>query len=96
MKKEFYFLLTGIFFLVVPELVHAFKCGRLVSAGDPSFKILKNCGEPIAKELIAYTLSQDRKRELKMEHWVYGPEGGYYYILIFEGGILTKTMSFHE
>jgi hypothetical protein len=96
MKKAFSLLLIGLFFLVVPGPAQAFECGRLVSVGDPSFKILKNCGEPIAKELVGYTLSSDRKRELKMEHWVYGPEGGYYYIFIIEGGILTKTMSFHE
>jgi hypothetical protein len=96
MKNIFCLLLTGVFFLIVSGPAHAFECGRLTAIGDPSFKVLQSCGEPIAKEVVGYTLTQDRKRELKMEHWVCGPEAGFYYIFIFEGGILTKKMEFHK
>ncbi len=75
----------------------SYRCGNhLAFIGDHSFKVLQNCGEPILKEVIGYTLTEDRKRELKIENWVYGPEGGIYYILVFQGGILVKISSFRE
>ncbi len=75
----------------------AFRCGKnLVSEGDHSFKILKTCGEPIVKDTIGYTLTADRSRELKVEHWIYGPQAGYFYILIFEGGVLSRVTSFRN
>jgi hypothetical protein len=74
-----------------------FRCGNnLAQIGDHSFKVSQNCGEPILKEVVGYTLTEGRRRELKIENWIYGPEGGVYYILVFEGGILAKILSFHD
>lgn len=95
MKKAFCVFLLGIFLLTIPGVVHSFRCGtRLVQLGDHSFKVLRSCGELISKEVVGFTLSADRTREKKVGNWVYGPEGGFYHILVFEGGILTKITSF--
>ncbi len=97
MKKIFFLLLMGVFFLTVPGMTDTFRCGtHLISVGDHSFEVLRNCGEPIMKEVVGYTLTQNRRRELKMEHWIYGPKGGYYYLLVFEGSVLTKITSFRK
>ena len=77
------------------DLASAFRCGSdLVALGDHSFQVSGKCGPPISKEVVGYTLSKNRKRELKMEHWVYGPKAGVYHVLVFEGGILTKVFDF--
>ena len=75
---------------------HSFRCGGdLVSIGEYSFKVLTSCGEPISKEVIGYTL-KNNERELKLEVWVYGPKGGLYYFLKFEGGKLVKITNAKE
>jgi hypothetical protein len=46
-----------------------FRCEtRWIRIGDHSFQVLQNCGEPIVKEVIGYTLTEDRTRELKIEN----------------------------
>ena len=89
----------GVLVVLLVSVANAasYRCGsRLAFIGDHSFKVLQNCGEPIMKEVIGYTLTEDRNRELKIENWVYGPEGDVYYILVFEGAILVKILSFRE
>jgi hypothetical protein len=74
-----------------------FRCGNdLIEIGDRRFEVLQKCGEPVSKEIVGYTITQDKKRELKIEEWVYGPEHGYYYYLIFEGAILVEIESEQE
>jgi hypothetical protein len=93
--KKAIFLTWLIIVFSTTGLASALRCGSgLVDEGDQYFEVLKTCGAPISKEIIGYTLTRDGKRELKMEHWVYGPWDGYYYILIFEGGILKKITDF--
>ena len=84
-------LLSGLLF-VVPS--RAMRCeSRLVREGDQSFIVKKICGTPVERELIGYTLTASRTRELKIENWVYGPMDGRYFILTFEGGVLKKIIS---
>jgi hypothetical protein len=75
----------------------AFRCGSdLISIGDRSITVLRKCGELISKEVIGYTLTGDKKREFKIEEWIYGPIGSRYFHLIFEGGKLVKIESIPE
>ena len=96
MKKVFF---AGVLLIVFSTagLAADLRCDNgLVDIGDHSFQVLKTCGDPVSKEVTGYTLTKDGKRELKMEHWVYGPKDGYYYILIFEGGVLRKITDFRS
>jgi uncharacterized protein DUF2845 len=68
-------------------------CSNFVSKGDPSFLIMRRCGEPISREVIGYTLTPDQKREMVIERWVYGPIEGFYKVLTIQGGILVKEES---
>lgn len=103
MKKTFCIGVIAILLLSAANATFAIRCGdnfwcesRLIRIGDHSFEVLKSCGEPIVKEVVGYTLTKDRTRELKMENWVYGPKAECYYILVFEGSILLKILSFRQ
>jgi len=74
-----------------------FRCGNeLIEIGDRRFDVMQKCGEPVSKEVLGYTITRDQKRELKIEEWVYGPEHGQYYYLIFEGALLVEIESVQE
>jgi hypothetical protein len=68
------------------------RCGtKLVHEDDLAIQVREKCGDPISEELIGYRLGAAPpglygQRELKIEQWIYGPEQGYYRVLIFEGG----------
>jgi hypothetical protein len=103
MKKVFCIGVMAVLLLSAANTPFALKCGdefwcekRLTRIGDHSFEVLQSCGEPIMKEVIGYTLTEAGTRELKIENWVYGPKGGCYYILVFEGSILVKISSFRQ
>jgi hypothetical protein len=86
-----------ILLLTTANMASAFRCDNgLVALGDHSFQVLQKCGTPNWQEEVGYTLTSDGKRELKIEHWIYGPKGGRYHLLVFEGGILTKISDFPE
>jgi hypothetical protein len=90
-------ILVVFYLLLTANVALAFRCGGdLILIGDRSFTVLRKCGEPISKEIIGYTLTGDRKREFKIEEWVYGPIGSRYIHLIFEGGKLVKIESIPE
>jgi hypothetical protein len=90
-------ILIVLYLIFTTDIALAFRCsGTLISVGDPSFKVLRECGEPIYKELVGYTLTEDKRREYKIEEWVYGPIGKRYIHLIFKGGILDEIKSIHE
>ncbi len=75
-------------------MASTFRCGsKLVSLGDRAFTVLRTCGEPVTRDLIGYTGSYYNRNELPIEEWVYGPKGGMYYYLRFEGGELVKISS---
>jgi hypothetical protein len=103
MKKVFCIGVMAVFLLSAANTTFALRCGdefwcekRLTRIGDHSFEVLQSCGEPIMKEVIGYTLTEAGTRELKIENWVYGPKAGCYYILVFEGSILVKILSFRQ
>lgn len=52
---------------------------HLIQPGDYSCIILQKCGRPIQKDIFP-----------QIEHWLYKKNDGFYYILIFKEGVLTK------
>ena len=93
LSKMFILVLISCLLLTV-NTAFALRCGNdIIEIGDRRFKVLKKCGEPVSKEVVGYTITKDKRRELKIEEWVYGPKHGCYYYLIFEGGILVEIES---
>ncbi|EJM52390.1 DUF2845 domain-containing protein [Pseudomonas sp. GM48] len=70
------------------------RCGsQLISVGDRSSEVLQKCGEPVSRDLLGYKLSADRREEFQVEEWTYGPNGGMYQYLRFEGNRLKQITS---
>jgi hypothetical protein len=71
------------------------RCGNsFVKIGERAFLVQKDCGEPVSRQLIGYTIDQNERRELTIEEWIYGPrDGGYYYIITFVGGKVSQISS---
>ena len=88
---KIFILVLISFLLLTVNIVFALRCGtNLIEIGDRRFEVLKKCKEPISKDIVGYTTGKNKNRELKIEEWIYGPIGGYYYYLIFKGGILAE------
>jgi Protein of unknown function (DUF2845) len=70
-------------------------CGNsFVKIDERAYLVQKDCGEPVSKQLIGYTIDQQERRELVIEEWTYGPrDGGYFYIITFVGGKVSKISS---
>jgi hypothetical protein len=65
------------------------RCGsQLISVGDREFEVQQKCGEPIARNIIGYKRSMNRREEVQIDEWIYGPNNGMYQYLRFEGGRL--------
>jgi hypothetical protein len=93
MKKILSTLIMVVVFFVTGS-ANALRCGSdLVNVGDFKYEVLERCGEPNSKEIVGFTLNDSGDRELRIEHWVYGPWNGYYYVMVFEGGILVEIVS---
>ncbi|KPH02716.1 hypothetical protein AEQ67_00370 [Pseudomonas sp. RIT-PI-q] len=70
------------------------RCGtQLVSVGDRSGEVLQKCGEPVSRDLLGYKRSANRRDEFQVEEWTYGPNGGMYQYLRFEGNRLKQITS---
>lgn len=70
------------------------RCGsQLISVGDRSSEVLHKCGEPVSRDLLGYKRSADRREEFQVEEWTYGPNGGMYQYLRFEGNRLKQITS---
>ncbi|MHC8312794.1 DUF2845 domain-containing protein [Pseudomonas sp. GT1P32] len=70
------------------------RCGsQLVSVGDRSSEVLQKCGEPVSRDLLGYKRSANRREEFQVEEWTYGPNGGMYQYLRFEGNRLRQITS---
>ena len=70
------------------------RCGsQLVSVGDRSSEVLHKCGEPVSRDLLGYKRSANRREEFQVEEWTYGPNGGMYQYLRFEGNRLKQITS---
>lgn len=70
------------------------RCGsQLVSVGDRAGEVLQKCGEPVSRDLLGYKRSANRREEFQVEEWTYGPNGGMYQYLRFEGNRLKQITS---
>ena len=70
------------------------RCGsQLISVGDRSSEVVQKCGEPVSRDLLGYKRSADRREEFQVEEWTYGPNGGMYQYLRFEGNQLKQITS---
>jgi hypothetical protein len=65
-----------------------------VKIGERAYLVKQDCGEPVSKQLVGYTIDRQERRELVIEEWIYGPrDGGYYYVITFVGGKVSKIAS---
>jgi hypothetical protein len=70
------------------------RCGsQLISVGDRSSEVLQKCGEPVSRDVLGYKKSINRREEFPVEEWTYGPNGGMYQYLRFEGNRLVQITS---
>jgi len=70
------------------------RCGsQLISVGDRSSEVLQKCGQPVARDGLGYKRSANRREEFQVEEWTYGPNGGMYQYLRFEGNRLVQITS---
>ncbi|MGV8863907.1 MAG: DUF2845 domain-containing protein [Pseudomonas sp.] len=89
----------GLVFLAVACLAgqaqaDTLRCGsQLISVGDREFEVQQKCGEPIARNIIGYKRSVNRREEVQIDEWIYGPNNGMYQYLRFEGGRLLRIDS---
>lgn len=80
-----------VFLLAAANPAFGLRCGNeLVGVGDYKFEVLDKCDEPHSKEIVGYTINKYQKREYIIEHWVYGPWSGYYYVMVFVGGRVAE------
>ncbi|MGF6092506.1 DUF2845 domain-containing protein [Pseudomonas sp. 18173] len=90
-------LLTGLILALAASQAWAadtLRCGsQLISVGDRSSEVLHKCGEPVSRDLLGYKRSADRREEFQVEEWTYGPNGGMYQYLRFEGNRLKQITS---
>ncbi len=97
MKKIFLFCFAAVFLTSVSvsaKDLERWRCGsKIIELGAESFKVIENCGEPNSKENVG---TSGRKHQVDIEKWVYGPIGGYMYILYFKAGNLSKIESVKE
>lgn len=70
------------------------RCGsQLISVGDRKSEVLDKCGEPRSQDIVGYQRSADRRVEMQIEEWIYGPSNGMYRYLRFVGGQLVSIDS---
>jgi hypothetical protein len=91
-KRRKLLLAASLLALALPA--QAFRCGtQLIQTGMLAIQVREKCGDPVSEELIGYTLrgappGLPGEREFKIEQWIYGPDQGYYHVLVFEAGRL--------
>ena len=70
------------------------RCGsQLISVGDRAGEVLHKCGEPVARDVLGYKRSANRREEFQVEEWTYGPNSRMYQYLRFEGNRLVRITS---
>lgn len=93
MKKHL-LLASAVAALLMPLPAMALRCGtKLIQPGDLAIQVRDSCGDPVIEEIIGYSLrgappGLRGEREYKIEQWIYGPDQGFYNVLVFEGGRL--------
>ncbi|WP_341962600.1 DUF2845 domain-containing protein [Pseudomonas sp. RC10] len=68
----------------------------IASEGDSTEQVLQKCGAPASREptgMIEDRRVLDRREFIGSEEWVYGPRGGMYQYLRFEGSKLVRIRS---
>ncbi len=99
LRCKYFILLAAPLLLFTPAAgagADTLRCGtKLIHEDDLAIQVREKCGDPVSEELIGYKLGAAPpglrgERELKIEQWIYGPEQGYYHVLIFEGGRLRN------
>lgn len=97
MNRAGYSLLAAALLAITqPSHAETLRCGtKLVREGDLAIQVREKCGDPISEELLGYTLrgappGVRGEREYKIEQWIYGPDQGYYHVLIFQAGRLDS------
>lgn len=68
----------------------------IASEGDSTEQVLRKCGAPASRKqtgMIEDRRVLDRREFIGTEEWVYGPRGGMYQHLIFEGSKLVRILS---
>ncbi len=99
MKKALIASLTIAFvftlcFSAMAQQQTSFRCGNMfVKEGASSVAVQASCGEPVSKEDLGYRMGKKRKKGAgkKLEKWVYGPQAGYYYVIMIEGGTVVSV-----
>jgi hypothetical protein len=73
------------------------RCGsQLISVGDRMFDVQQKCGQPASQDIIGYKETVNHFRQVdqvQVQEWIYGPNGGMYQYLRFEGGRLVRIDS---
>ena len=94
-RMTFFTILSLLLTVATAGADGSMHCGNsFVTIGERAFLVQKDCGEPVSKQIIGYTIDQNERRELTIEEWIYGPrDGGYYYIITFIGGKVSKITS---
>jgi hypothetical protein len=70
------------------------RCGNdIVNIKDSSFTVAQKCGDPVSKVHVGYTINKNKKRELVIEEWIYGPKNDYYYFVTMVGGRVSEIQS---
>lgn len=74
-----------------------FRCNSaLVSLHASTYEVSNKCGAPTDQAHLGYKQlinEYGHSYEVHVEEWTYGPKGGMYYFLRFEGGYLVKISS---
>lgn len=73
------------------------RCGGgIIDEGDMTFEVIRKCGPPTERQIIAPSLDQHDhaiKGAASVENWVYGPNNGMYQNLRFIDGKLVEIRS---
>ncbi|ROM95950.1 DUF2845 domain-containing protein [Pseudomonas brassicacearum] len=87
-------LALALFASQVQAQTDTLRCGsQLISVGDRTGEVLHKCGEPVARDALGYKRSANRREEVPVEEWTYGPNSGMYQYLRFEGNRLVRITS---
>lgn len=86
-------LILMLLLLGVPAAHADMRCNQgLVGEGDSTAEVLRQCGQPDDRQIIAAAPVPQRKQgnAVTVENWLYGPRNGAYYQLKFLDGKLVN------
>ena len=96
-RRSAAFVLIAVFFTGTVAQA-AMRCGtELINEGDRTSEVLRKCGQPSSREVLAPLADQSGRQintqAVPVENWVYGPENGMYRYLRFVDGELVQIRS---